>query len=384
MMPPRERSPACRPPAILPSRSAGGHCKVTSGGAFGRGMCHDGRQHHDPQGRHHGNGNAADDQRLGRGFASPAVERRGRSCRPACRRNRVKPESVAPAADGGGVSPGDVSPDGTKPSARTSSRCKSGVRKTASIPRQLRRARLSLVGAVGKHPLHDVDQSRGTSGRSRRAVAAVAASGRPHCRRALGPVKRRLPREQLVERAAQGVNVDECRDSPSPQNTRGPCTRWFPRLGRPPSPLPPHGPPRTSPAPGRAVSPPLPVEHQVRRLHVPMHQLVFVDALQAQRPLHGQLTGVGHRQWTATAPRACPGQTPRRTPSPRAARRRPRGLVGADDRRIIDCSGGLHFPLEAGDRPFVAEKLLPEDLQGDDAIEFRVQGLEDGPDAAFT
>ena len=59
------------------------------------------------------------------------------------------------------------------------------------------------------------------------------------------------------------------------------------------------------------------------------------------------------------------------------------GIVGDDDVRMRQLSGGLDFAMETPDGVLVGEAVLADDLQGDDAAHAQLAGLEDLSHAAF-
>ena len=127
-------------------------------------------------------------------------------------------------------------------------------------------------------------------------------------------------------------------------------------------------------------------EHQVGRLDVAMHQLMFVGVLQPQRRLADDLA--------------------RRADPQRAAQRRAGGdellqvdavdelhhqemdaaglarVVGPHDVRMVQPADRLHLATEAADRLGIVQVAVGKDLEGDGLIEIDLPGLVDDAHAA--
>jgi len=122
---------------------------------------------------------------------------------------------------------------------------------------------------------------------------------------------------------------------------------------------------------------PLLIHDQVRRLDVPVNQLVLMGVLKPHGRLVHQLAGLDNRQ------RALAAYKPRQVfpldvfQHQEASALDFPSVQGADDVGMVEPADGLHLPLEPGDRPLASQPARRQDLEGHFPAQLRVEGLVD-------
>ena len=241
-----------------------------------------------------------------------------------------------------------------------------GAKRLQRLGHFLRRGK-PLVRLLGQHPIQHRGQLVGNvcvglANRRHRLLHV----GRHLLERAsvVRPAKRRAAREQLIERAAEAVDVGPNVDRTAVGGLLGGHV-----IGRP------HGLARARhllPArllamkSGQAQVQHLQLslgrEHQVRRLHVAVDQPVFVGVLQPQGGLAGQLAGVTDRERPAAADQLCQVQPLDVLHDQHRLALDLPGVVRADDVGMVQPADGLHLPFKSCYRLIVVRAALGQHL----------------------
>ena len=184
------------------------------------------------------------------------------------------------------------------------------------------------------------------------------------------PLERRAAGQEVVERAAQAVDVGaDVGLAGVADLLRGDVVGRAEHLAlvrqrrRRPGPSPAHlGQAEVEHLDHRPV--PLAGEHQVARLDVAVDHAVLVGVLQAQRRLVDEVAGMGHRQRPARLDQLGQVVGPRRTPwRRRGSRRHADGRVGGDDVGVMELGRGADLAEEALEHARAVHEVRADDLE---------------------